>query len=82
MGAVEELGVIEGTTLGILEGPRAGVGNTASAGSVSVSTTGEGSTGAAFFFSASSFKYSASICWMSVQGVGITFTSFFSSQGT
>ncbi|KAG5590045.1 hypothetical protein H5410_040559 [Solanum commersonii] len=64
-GTVEELGVIEGAVLEIPEGPVARVGNTASAGKVSMSTAGDESTGAAFFFSASSFKYSASMRWMS-----------------
>ncbi|KAG5580043.1 hypothetical protein H5410_050670 [Solanum commersonii] len=47
-----------------------------------ISTTGEESTGEALFFSDSSFKYSASIFWISVENVGITSISFFSSLRT
>ncbi|KAG5600643.1 hypothetical protein H5410_032013 [Solanum commersonii] len=48
-----------------------------------VSTTGEESTGAAFFFfAAPSFKHSASILRISVEDVGINSTSFFRSLGT
>ncbi|KAG5609972.1 hypothetical protein H5410_021253 [Solanum commersonii] len=68
---IEELGVSEGKALDVPEGLGAGVGKGASAGSASVSTTGDVSTRAAFFFFASSFKYSTSILQMSVQSCPI-----------
>uniref|UniRef100_M1DKJ0 Uncharacterized protein n=1 Tax=Solanum tuberosum TaxID=4113 RepID=M1DKJ0_SOLTU len=81
-GAIEELRVIEGAELEILKGLEAGVGNNASAGKVSMSTVGDESTEVAFYFLASSFKYSTSMRRMSLKEVGITSTFFFSSRDT
>ncbi|KAG5599244.1 hypothetical protein H5410_030614, partial [Solanum commersonii] len=79
----EEPRVSEGVAQRVLEGTWAGVAKTTSAGSEFVSTIRKESTGATFFFfSASSFKYSASILRISIHDVGITSTSLFASVGT
>ncbi|KAG5605153.1 hypothetical protein H5410_026645 [Solanum commersonii] len=79
---VPDLEVTKAVALDVPKGLGSRVGKSASAGSAFVSTTGEVSTGVAFFFSASSFKNSTSILQMSVEDVGITSISFFSSLGT
>ncbi|KAG5576778.1 hypothetical protein H5410_056912 [Solanum commersonii] len=61
---VEELSIMEGVVLDVCEGPGIRVGKGASAGNASISTIEDVSTGASFFFSTSSFKYSSSILRM------------------
>jgi len=68
--------------LEVPEGPEARVGKASSEGSASISTSEDVSTGAALLLSASARVYSAYMHRMSVEDIGVTSISLFSSRGT
>jgi len=67
---------------GVPEGPKAGVGKDASAGMDFTSISGDASTGAALLLIVLSHVYSASIHRISVEDMGVTSLSLFSSRET